>query len=318
MNRADEILSEFREWYNSQILEKIGLAPKGTIAGALIILDHLKEQCSLDIENHTAKGKSQVKGIGGQRLKQILVDFGENRPFLSEGGRTNRGLRGALAEMLKSLKGTRYDKLDEAERVAVAIKLQFFLVCEAQKYLNMQRLKLTYNPAKSSFQIINELLKTSSVSYKWGPVAQYLVGAKLAIKFPGIQIRNELYSTSDRSTGRAGDFQIEDTVFHVTVSPAQGLFDKCKQNVEESLRVYVIVPSDLVEATKQMANINNCLSSISVQSIEAFIGQNIDELSMFSTGKMALEFKRLLQKYNERVDAVERDKSLLIDIPSNL
>ena len=57
---------------------------------------------------------------------------------------------------------------------------------------------------------------------------------------------------------------------------------------------------------------------ISVQSLEAFISQNLEELSGFTRSQRLTGFRDLLQTYNTRVDAVENDKSLLIEITSFL
>ncbi len=57
---------------------------------------------------------------------------------------------------------------------------------------------------------------------------------------------------------------------------------------------------------------------IAVESIESFVGQNIEELSSFSKSEIANGFRSLLKIYNERVDAVETDKSVLVEVPPNL
>jgi hypothetical protein len=54
------------------------------------------------------------------------------------------------------------------------------------------------------------------------------------------------------------------------------------------------------------------------EAIESFVATNIDELSEFDGEKLKPRFRRLLEKYNERVNAIELDKSTLIDIPPNL
>lgn len=55
-----------------------------------------------------------------------------------------------------------------------------------------------------------------------------------------------------------------------------------------------------------------------MESIETFVSQNLDELSVFKKDELMSGLRRLLETYNERVDAVETDKSLMIDIPKNL
>jgi hypothetical protein len=46
---------------------------------------------------------------------------------------------------------------------------------------------------------------------------------------------------------------------------------------------------------------------IAVESIESFVGQNIGELSYFSRDKLKRGFRRLLETYNDRVNAAETD-----------
>lgn len=57
---------------------------------------------------------------------------------------------------------------------------------------------------------------------------------------------------------------------------------------------------------------------VSVESIESFVSQNIEELSDFAGDKVSQNIKLLLEKYNERVAEVETDLSLQIRIPAAL
>jgi len=59
-------------------------------------------------------------------------------------------------------------------------------------------------------------------------------------------------------------------------------------------------------------------SSVAVESIESFIGQNIDELAGFSNATLRDQLRTLFETYNQRVDVAENDKSHLIRIPANL
>ena len=57
---------------------------------------------------------------------------------------------------------------------------------------------------------------------------------------------------------------------------------------------------------------------ISVQALESFLAQNIDELTVFDSKRTARKLKQLLDTYNARVNDVETDKSMLIELPRNL
>jgi hypothetical protein len=250
-------------------------------------------------------------------VKAILERFGETRPFLQEGGRTNRGLRGDIKGLLEAVQSANLEKLSTTQRNKILSGLQEFLIARVHDYHDLQRLEINYDPSKSTWQCICDLLDTARENGKDGPVAQYLVGAKLQLRFPTLQISNESFSTADAQLGRHGDFKIGSTIFHVTVFPMPMLYDKCKRNLRDGFKVYLLVRNKDVVGTKQNAE-NTAPGQIVVESIETFIGQNLDELAVFSEGLRASEFRRLLETYNQRVDAVDTNKSLMVEIPPNL
>lgn len=319
MTVEERATNAFVRWYESLPIRKrtSGFPAKGTIAGGLVVLEHLKHDFDLGIDAHTTKGGSQVKGAGRSAVKRILESFGETRRFLSEGGRTNRGLRGDIKGMLDAIESTRLGRLPVERRNAILSALQLFLVDRVRDFHGLQRLEIVYDPAKSTWQAIRDLLSKAGEVGKDGPVSQYLVGAKLQLRFPEMELSNESYSTADVQLGRRGDFHIADTVFHVTVAPMGALYEKCKRNLDEGFKVYLLVPDRLVAGTKQNSELE-AAGKISVESIESFVSQNIDELSGFSRREGKKEFRRLLEMYNKRVDAIETNKSMMIEIPVNL
>ena len=140
---------------------------------------------------------------------------------------------------------------------------------------------------------------------------------KLQLRFPDIQISNESYSTADDQLGRPGDFHLGDTAFHVTVAPMPAVYEKCKSNLHEGLRVYLLVPDRSLTGARQ----NSTLlldGKVAVESIESFVSQNIEEISTFSKKRLPEGVRRLLEEYNRRVDEIEVDKSMLIEVPKNL
>lgn len=306
----------FRDWF-AGLKKYSGFPAKGTISGALVILDRLKKEFTLDINAHTAKGGSQISGASGDAVRRILAEFGETRPFVSEGGRTNRGLRGDIRGMLEALEASNLKSLPQGSRAKALEEFQKILVKKVQDFHNQQRLKIPYDSAKTTWQAIFDLLQTARETNKEGPVAQYLIGAKLQIRFPDHKIENQSYSTADQQLNRPGDFLVGNTAFHVTVAPMPAVFDKCKTNVKDGLRVYLLVPARSAVGAKQIAD-QTIPGQISVEAIESFVAQNIDELSEFSKAHVASEFRRLLETYNSRVDAVEIDKSMMIEMPKPL
>jgi Domain of unknown function (DUF4928) len=317
MIQGTQIQQAFEQWYAQLPVYQGGLPAKGTIAGALVVLDRLKENFDLSINAHTAKGKSQIAGAGRAALQRILASFGEVRPLLREGGRTNRGLRGDIESMLNSLSKTGLSEQSPEARNAMITDLQRFLVRKVQEIHSRERLKIVYDHSQSTYQFVRLLLAVAQATGQQGAVAEYLVGAKLQLRFPSLTIENKISSAADQQRGKAGDFRIGDTVFHVTVAPGPLLYEKCMANINNGLKAYLVVPEAKVLGTKQNAD-DIPGARITVTSIEAFVSQNIDEISVFDPQQQKHQLAALLTSYNQRVDAVETDKSLLIEIPTTL
>lgn len=303
-------------WYESLQTYQDKLPSKGSIGAALVVLERLKGEFTLDISKHVADGQAQIMGLSGGALKRILEQFGETRTLSAIGGRSNRGARGDVAVLLEQLRTTGLGNLEARERSRVINKLQSHIVQKfVPKYFSVKRVKAYFDLQSATRQFIWRLLDEARACGKAGAVAEYLVGAKLALRFPNVEVRNKRFSTSDTQGGFIGDFEINDTVIHVTMAPMPELFEKCRDNLRVGKRVYLLVPESLLAGTRQNADLL-AAGRIAVESIETYVATNIDELSDYQSHVSG--FRRLLEKYNERVDSVELDKSLLIEIPQNL
>lgn len=306
----------FRDWYASRNLYG-GFPAKGTMTGALVVLERLKADLDLRINAHTTKGGSQIKGASGASGRRLLERFGETRPFSTEGGRTNRGLRGDIKAMLVALVETGLEGMAVGERIAILEACQRLIVNQVRDYHNRQRLKIVFEPAQSTRELVRQILDKGKERGQSGQVAQYLVGAKLALRFPQIEVQNEKYSTADQQLGRAGDFLVGDTAFHVTMTPMDGVYERCYRNTVEGQRVYLLVPDEHVQSAR--ARVTDLVPGrVAVESIESFVGQNVEELAGFSQRDLLERFYELLKTYNRRVEAIELDKSVMIEIPPNV
>lgn len=318
MSVTEKAINLFQDWYYSLPIHKAsGGVAKGTICAALVVLESLKDDFNLDINSHITAGGAQIKGASGAAVARILERFGETRPFSKEGGRTNRGGPGDIRKMLEALDESKITDVALEERIKILERLQSFLVEKVREYHNRQRLSFVFDPTKTTRQLVSDILLVAKETGKEGPVAQYLVGAKLQLRFPNEKISNESYSTADDQLGRPGDFFVGNTAFHVTVAPMPPVYDKCIKNLEEGYRAFLLVPDRQLSGARYEAE-NRARGKIAVESIESFVGQNIEELSTFNGKQLTKGFRKLIDTYNLRVDQAELDKSLLIDVPKNL
>lgn len=304
-----EIISE---WWASR-------RPKarGNIAGGLILLENLRADFDLDVSAHKASGSDQLRNATIAGVQRILARHGEKRTLVKEGGRTNRGLMKNLAELLRALSIGGMQNLPNAEREAAIEAMQAFLVEKAREALNAPKLSFEYRGGMTSGEIISAILAAAEEKGKAGEVAEYLVGAKLALRFPGYEIRNSAASAADEQTAEHGDFQINDSVFHVTVSPNKQHYDKCAHNLSNGLRAFLLVPGKEVSVTRGVADAQ-VKGGVSVEGIESFVSQNIEEMAEFAGERIPAGISDLLDMYNERVGSVESDAALLIKIPQAL
>lgn len=308
----------FIEWYKSLNIVKANNGPaNGTIAAALVVLNRLLTDYNLNFDSHVAKGGMQIKGASGTAVAAILKSFDEERPFAKEGGRTNRGGPSEIKKLLKTLKTLKYESLSEDERNTELRVMQSYLVDRVRDFHNRQKLKLTFNSSDSTWHIIHNLMLAAANEGKAGYVAQHLIGAKLELRFPDITVSNEPASAADLQTQRPGDFLIGHTAFHVTVAPMPAVYEKCRHNISQGYKPFLLVTDAKLIGTRQNAE-QVSEKQISIESIESFVSQNINELSNFDKNELAGSLKELVTIYNKRVDEVETDKSLMIDLPSNL
>ena len=236
---------------------------------------------------------------------------------MKEGGRTNRGLMRNLTPLLEALSETDIRHLSDEDRSAAFDDMQAFLSERARDVFNAEKISFSYSQDIASREIVGKILDAAYERGKAGEVAEYLVGAKLALRFPNYDIRNSAASAADDQTSEQGDFQINDCVFHVSVSPNSGHYDKCARNLSDGFRAFLLVPDRILAGARQNADLQ-ANGRISVEAIESFVSQNIEELSDFAGSRVSENIKLLIHMYNERIAEVETDLSLQIRIPAAL
>ena len=282
-------------------------------------MENLRNTADLNIESHKTAGSDQLKNASKPNVQKILARFGEKRVLLKEGGRTNRGLMTNLAPLLDGLNNNDFMNLGEGDRDMAIEAMQSFLADRARDLFNSNKISFQYKSGISSREIVNSILKAAQERQKSGQVAEYLVGAKLALRFPSYDIRNSAASAADEQTDEHGDFRINDCIFHVTTAPNRGHYEKCSKNLLDGYKVIILVPDEKLLGTRQVVEMDkDIVEGISVESIQSFVSQNIEELAEFASEKVAENIRSLLKKYNERVGKVETDLSLQIEIPASL
>ncbi len=285
------------------------------VCAGLAVTERMREKFPLERDDYVTE-RNQVR-TSGTLIKAILARFGENRSYAREGGRTTRGTVPAAEKLVTRLNDVQViGEQSTKQRNQIADTLQGWLVEKVRIFFDQQKINVELNFDKPTPQIVADILTAAGT--KRGGVAHHLVGAKLALRYPKIEVENRSYTAADLQSGLPGDFLISDTAFHVTVSPMPPVVERCRENLRNGYRAILLVLDSRTAAAKQFAEDLGIDSRVGIYAIEDFVGRNIEELGEFSDQNVRAEFRNLLVKYNERIEQVEPDKSIMIEIPHNL
>ena len=246
----NEALGKLRRWFDSHRPSSDEEPNTYVMCAGLAVLERMRRAYPLQRADYVTAG-NQVR-TSGSLIQSILERNGEERRFTREGGRTTRATVPAAVGLVAELNETAaLASLSDEEREQVIDELQVWLVERVRDYLNQQAIEVEVNLSKPSPRIVSDIL--TAAGSKSGAVAQHLVGAKLAVRYPDLEIENFSYTTADQQLGRPGDFVVGDTAFHVTVSPMPTVLEKCEENLRNRYRPMLLVPDSRIQAARQMA-----------------------------------------------------------------
>ena len=270
------------------LLEKLRTAP------SLSLADHLASPGSSGLKSHETYGREAHKRLA---LKPINKNHGRRSSSLQDWGQ----------ELLEALRRSGFVETNPRARTRLIYTAQKFLGNELRAILDQDPMRVAVG-TRTAEAVIGDLLTQAGVKNKTGDVAQYLVGAKLMLRFD-ITIPVHAANKPDRtsrsdSTPRLGDFEFNDAVIEVAVGPPD---EKHIQQVAEILEdttaeVWLLTRADRAAAWRnELENCNEIeMRRVVVASVEAFVGQNITELGGFSTASKANQLQALFAIYNSR------------------
>lgn len=316
---AETALETASSWYESHRSKK-GHVNTNVMTGGIAVAELLREHFPLTEESVKSENGSQVKGLSGSMIKRILAKNGEKRQFTSEGGRTSRKTLPMAIELALSLtKALAPFNPDKQSLEATADVLQAYFVKRIEAdYFGKKKLKADLDASKPVSALVANVLRgaRARADQPTGTVAQHLVGAKLELRFPNLAVGRDKASTADLQTDRQGDFQLGTTAFHVTVAPSAKLSDRVTANIQNGFRPVVLVPESSVAFATGLFQSEGLGERVAVQSIETFVGTNIEELGSYDAEIIRLGIAKLVRRYNERITECETDQSLRIEEPA--
>ncbi len=316
-SQSEAYLEAAKSWYESE-RAKNGSMNTNVMNAGLIVSRMMADGIPITDARLYSDGKSQVRGLSGSTISKILEQHGETRIFTREGGRTSRGTIFLAAAFRDVLNNTQVPGNDHIDAAFVSSQLEaFFTQCVRLDYFDKQRITVDLDYTKPVSAVVNDILQAAAErsDKPTGAVLQHLIGAKLQLRFPDVEIGTDRANAADLHTDREGDFQVGTTAFHVTTAPMEKLISRCVENKRAGYRPVILTLESKVIAARQMADNVGMSEQISVQAAETFIGNNIEEIAIYDGDKIREGLARLIRTYNTRIDEIEIDKSLMIDEP---
>lgn len=329
------VKDKFSKWCNSHLDHKLKLPIKGRLYGALVVLHNLKYSQeneawgflnTLEVTN-TDKGKHfgdrSIKYHTSHRINLALSTL--NRSDLipksgGEAGRTSTGTKRAglgIIKIINRITGKHKDEDIRAFGEASVDLLNSLVIEQLDLHAELGGIEVHFSPNETIGTFLKKLIHFPSNNP--GAILQHLVGAKLELRYKSnnkINIEHNKSATADVQTNRKGDFDLGNSVIHVTKSPTTDHFKKALQNAESGRITYLLIPEDRMGTADLAKDIDsNYRAKVNVYSVEQFISQNIDELSLFQKEISLSNLKELLDTYNNLIEQYENDSSLKIVIP---
>lgn len=317
LSYTEAYLVAAKSWYEGE-RAKSGSINTNVMNAGLIVSRMMADGMPITDERLYSEGKSQVRGLSGSTISKILEQHGETRVFTREGGRTSRGTIFLAAAFRDVLNNTQVNENEPVDAALVSNQLEaFFTQCVRLDYFDKQRITIDLDYSKPVSSVVSDILKAAAErsDKPTGAVLQHLIGAKLQLRFPDVKIGNDRANAADLHTDREGDFQVGTTAFHVTTAPMEKLITRCVENKRAGYRPVILTLESKVIAARQMADNVGMSEQIAVQAAETFIGNNIEEIAIYDGDKIREGLARLIRTYNTRINAIEIDKSLMIDEP---
>jgi hypothetical protein len=258
-------------------------------------------------------GGGQVSGLSGSNINKILKDHGVTQKVGTESGRTSRGTPNLAKEYVTFVH-------DLAPLSARDLEdMEAWWVARFVDYFNTEPFKLNYDSSKTLASVIRNLLdqaldrqKKSPGKTYVGAVLQHLIGAKLELALPALEITHNGASVADSVSSRSGDFVIDNAIIHCTTAPSEALLRKCEANIKAGQHPIILTIAKMIGAAEGLAENAGIDGRVEVMDALQFLAANLYEMSLFKAADRKITVVRLIEKYNEIVAAHEADASLRI------
>ena len=276
------------------------------VQAALALLERLKDEPSLILAPHLSRAGQSIKSheTYGQAVHERL----EITPINKNHGRRSSAIHDWGQPLLDMVASSGFSDVDRAKQLQILNDLQHQLAEMLRDFHDSEPI-IVRCKGKSAESIIGEVLSQADAKSRASAVAQYLVGAKLQMRFPSLRERIIAHGSNkgDRSgwgdpNARRGDFDLGEYVFEVCIGPPdpKHLNQVIDVLEDRDCEMWLLVRRDRLEYwMAEVARLDTDQSRVVIASVELFVGQNVAELGGLRVAGQRDQLKRLFDLYND-------------------
>lgn len=278
----------------------------GRLQASLALLERLREFPVLQLEAHLAESGQSLEGhekYGNSVLTRFALEaLNKNH------GRRSSNLRAWGQGLLELLADEDFVVADSTGQAAIIESMQRHISEKLRTITDREPLSVRIKN-RTAESVIADILNQADIKGKAAEVSQYLVGAKLLLKFPhkASQIAVLGSNKGDRKSwmddkARRGDFDLGELIFEVTTAaPDAKHLDQVAHALEDrDVEMWLLVRAKRQQFwLEELIEANIDRDRVTVTSIELFVAQNITELGELSMAGKIEKLQQLFQIYNE-------------------
>ncbi len=277
------------------------------LQAALALLERLRDHSSLQLEDHRA-----APGSSGLASHETYGDTVHERlglvPLNKNHGRRSSNLQEWGASLLGCLANAGFQDMSQVDQARLLDAAQDAIAGLLREIVEQEPI-VVFCRGRTVDMVITDVLDQAAEKNRLGDVAQYLVGAKLMLRFSDLTDRILVVPANkgDRkhfsdTSARLGDFEINDVVIEVAAGPPDDKHLDQIATVLDDPTAEVLLLTRFRHTAFWYSRVQEVADQdarrVSVRSIETFVGQNIAELGSFSIAGKKERLVALADIYN--------------------
>ncbi|MGD0461367.1 MAG: DUF4928 family protein [Tepidisphaeraceae bacterium] len=291
-------IEKFPIWLDEHMVQGQRNVPARLLT-LLGLLERLRETPALDLDSHRAPSGMQLIEHNGS-IDAALARFNVESPVQEKGRRANN-LNAWAPPLFEWLKNSGFLSLTPEQRGEFITAIQSVASARLVTINEDKPLIARYNKG-TSVAVIADLLDQAQAKKRAKDVAEYLVGAKLELRFGNGVVNAKNVNTP--SLAQLADFRIGNTAIEVTTvgSADKSHLDQVK-NILKNTGLQVWLLTRLTDREKWRNAVDAVFGAqaarIVVADIETFVGQNMAEIGKFETEEVKAVLAKLFMRYEE-------------------